>query len=230
MGEWQKPKRDWSLEPKGPTFGHVPPTWDQVRRIEAARVKEPPNPFELMNGGLRDGDHLLIDWMDDSQLRLNGCRLAGYRGRNLLMWTTSGWGRDAGGRCLYMPFLTSLSAVDDFVQMLATTSGYITAVKEESKTRRRFTLETVAGDSRRLVAGDCLSFDWLDRTVEVKRSQGTVDMNLYRTSGRDAVVMRCGIKYISLYHHPSVIARILTEANALQARNLGDNSFLAVHP
>ncbi|MCX6701923.1 MAG: hypothetical protein NTX96_01880, partial [Candidatus Zambryskibacteria bacterium] len=177
LGKWPKLKRDWSLEPK--RYPGTPPVpRDVVLRIKAARGEDKPNPFTIMIGGLRDGDHLFIDWMDDKELWLNGCRVAAYRDGVLLRWAPAGWLRDVSGKCLYAPYLRSLSSVMSFIDMMAMACGYTTVLKEETVTCRRFVLETVAGESRRLLPGDQLRFDWCDKTLQVERRQGTVDMNL----------------------------------------------------
>jgi len=227
-GNWKKDRRNWNLEPRPLPSGPLM-TKAEVARLQAARPKAV-NPFELMNGGFQAGDLLVVDWMDEGGYALNGCRLSAYRSGTLLRWTTSGHGRDAGGRCLYLAFLTSHSAVEDFVCMLATASGYIATVLEKSKTRQRFALESVTSESRRLISGDYVSFNWEGKSLQVQRPQGTVDMNLFRPGSGDkaGVIMDCSVSYISLYHHPSVIVRILAEVNALQTQPWARDIFLVV--
>ena len=135
MGSWiQKPKKDWSLEPKR-YLGTPPMPIEVVRRYNAKLAAErKPDPFVVMAGGLRHGDHLFVDWLGDRELRLNGCRVAARRDKALLKWASAGWLRDQGGRCLYAPYLKTLKAVDDFVHMLAMACGYTASILEEGPT------------------------------------------------------------------------------------------------
>ena len=65
MGSWiQKPKKDWSLEPKRYLGTPLMPI-EVVRRYNAKLAAErKPDPFVVMAGGLRHGDHLFIDCLE----------------------------------------------------------------------------------------------------------------------------------------------------------------------
>ena len=230
MGDWKsKPRKDWSLKPREYRSSPLISAEEARRYNEKLAAERKPNPFLVMAGGLRHGDHLFVDWLDDRELRLNGCRVAAYRDRVLLKWAPAGWLRDTGGRCLYAPYLKTLSAVDDFVHMLATACGYTASVLEEGPTRRRFLLETVVGESRRIISGDQLRYDPRDKTLRVERQQGTVDMNLYKPTG-SSCILNSTVDYASMTHHPPVIVRAIAEANGLWVKQLEDGAFLAVPP
>ncbi|MFA5888621.1 MAG: hypothetical protein WCW47_01455 [Candidatus Paceibacterota bacterium] len=228
MGKWPKPKRDWNQKPKVyPETTHF--TREEIERIRAGRGPEKPDSFKIMNGGLRERDYLLIDWMIDDGPCLNGVRVAAYRGKALLKWTPAGWLRDAGGRCLYAPYLRSWSEVGDFAEMLAMSCGYTPVPKDEGPTHRRFVLETVVGESRRLIPQDQICFG-ADKVLQVVRQQGTIDMSLYRPPGTGSCIMSAPVGYVYMAHHPPVIARLLAEANALYVKSVGDDTFEVISP
>lgn len=189
-----------------------------------------PDPLVVLNGGLRHGDALLVDWGgSDERLRLVGARIMVYRGGARLKWASSGWLRDPSGKCLYAPYLLSLLAVDDFVYLLAKACGYDVAVTDHDlKTHRQFVLVELVGESSRLISGDLISFDLQGKTVQVSRPQGALDMNLYKPIGSDCV-FGSDVGYITMSHHPTVIARAMAEANGLMASPVGGDRFLLVH-
>jgi len=145
----------------------------------------------------------------------------------LLRWAVGFYSREPSGEYLFAPYLTSLSFVDSFAHMLATTCGYTeTVLDQEVKTRRRFVLERTTGENQRLVPGDILRFDRPKKLLHVERP--SLDMDLFASP--DRVLSRFDVGYIYAPHHPADIARFLAEINRLWVRSIGGDAFEVVSP
>ena len=197
--------------------------------LKARLAMEPkPDPFAVINGGLREGDEIVIDWIDGERLSLVGCQVEAFRGDIRLSWASGGCLRDQAGKCLYAPYLTCLRSVCKFANMLAGATGYELGMLQDTGRLHRFALKACDGPSRRLFHGDCMLFDWKGKSLRVERRQGTIDMNLYRPDTTDGLIHECSIDYISMSHHPTVLARVMAEANGLLVQALGGDKFLVV--
>jgi len=219
---------DWG---KRTTVYHPPIPTEDVKRIQASRSKPVLDPFAIRNRGLRQKDHLLIDWVVGQDSQLSGCRVAAYcnyhKQPQLLKWAVGFFSREPSGEYLFAPYLTSLSFVDSFADMLATACGCTATVLDSGvKTRRRFVLEKAVGENQRLVQGDILWFDRTNKSLCVERP--SLDMNLFGSP--DRILSRFDVGYISAPHHPDGIARQLAEANCLWVKPIGGDAFEVISP
>lgn len=224
--DWRrKPKRtDWRQRVFPPLVPLIPK--QDVQRIQASKQSEPPNPFIIANGGLCEWDQLQVDWVAGSR-ELRGTRISAFRGRRLLWWRKGFYSREVSGAFLYMPSLTAPSFVDSFVKMFSELCGYFPILESEGVNYKRFTLKASTEESRRLLLGDFISFNWAENILYIYRSQGTIDMNLFRTGPNSICVFKSEVGYIRIPGQDYDTARILTEANGYWAK-LVDGGFEVV--
>lgn len=177
-----------------------------------------PNPFAVANGGLHLGDRITADWVRGCS-SVSGCHVRAWRGQDLLMWKNfTGFGRDLSGKFLYAPYLETRGEVSKFVSLLAVSCGFGYSKESSGPLSSTFVFSSVITDDvRRIMDGDILCFCQESRCLKSFRSQGTIDMNLYKPLPEEGgVVLSASVSFVKAIHHFGAIAHILAEANGFK--------------
>ncbi len=231
---WPKrPIKDWSLEPK--KYAVAPPAPIEAV-LKARAAMNGPDPLAVINGGLREGDHLFIQWLAPEKPGsegpsgfIRGCQIMAYRDRDYLKWAPAGPLRDLGGNWLYAPYLTSVRDVNAFADTISVVSGFALDVTENTPTsflaRLRWDDER---SSRRVIVGDKLFCDLRTKSLSIERELGTIDMNLYTPPDKSNLIYGVRVQYLSMAHHSVVMVRIVAEVNGLMASCVGGNKYVCV--
>jgi hypothetical protein len=233
-------KKPWQLKLPDPIsqpsrFSSMPLQASQKILEIRAKMQTPADPWTVRTKGLQSGDKLVFDWIDPTEHRLTGCRISSYgmregeEERKLLKWVTGGVGRDPLGRCIYGCYLRNLEAVQSFAQMVAVFCGFSLLEDLRTDTRLTYLLQDDGSENRRIIAGDHLCFDLKSQILRGVRSQGTIDMNLYRPSiSEEGIIWECAVPYISELHHVEASAHVLVEVNGLRMQVHSPGTFLVV--
>ena len=170
--------------------------------------------------GLRSHDELIVDWVNLHDLSVRGCQIVVRRGGKRLLWRAKLIQCDPSGCCVYAPFLKSEQAIRSFVSVFASACGFEPHERRDRTNRLQFVLSEVVTESRRVIAGDLLTFD-LSRAFsdfQIERTQRTVDMELYSPlagASEGRIVLNSSLGCRLLPHHPFTIARMIVESNRL---------------
>jgi hypothetical protein len=198
----------------------IPP--DKVVR---SPVHAPLDPMAVASVGFKKGDAISLE------LVANGCYLSASRAGQLLRWNPGGLGR-TDGKTVYLPYVTTLDHADHLARVMAELSGYCLGRASEKVRSKSFVLGEESKVSRRLIAGDEIRFDLNRQSLEVRRSQGTLDMHLYVPGSSDplGLIMCTEMKYLTMQHHTHVVARVLVEINGLGMKFGPGGCFSVVNP
>jgi hypothetical protein len=207
---------------KPPRHDSPPVSKEAVERSRA--IKDPVDELEILtNGGLKVGDVLVFTWVVFEKGVLSGCEIAVTRNGSVLKWVGQGLA-NYGGTYVRLPYIKTAEVLDKFVAMMTTLCGYgVRELKVLKDHCRAFRLESVKGESQRLIPGDSISFDAASKQFCVRRVQDTLDMKLAHP-GQDGISFSSDASYITLVFHPFAVARLLSEANGLRARS-ADGAF-----
>jgi hypothetical protein len=225
-------RKIWDAPPR--VFPGTPPApLHAVLRSQAViKAENKPDPLAIMNGGLREGDRLLLSWVKSTSSnteKISGCQLSAFRGREYLKWAIGfggqGFGRDLSGKFIVMPYISQTSQTHDFATMVAESCGYNLECEMDAEAKKQFRLKA-STEIRRLFIGDHLFFDVVAKKVVVKRLQSTVDMNLYRLKPEEqGILLSSPASYIVAPHHFPAIVGILAEANGRRVNRIGLDEF-----
>lgn len=231
---WPKRQmKNWDLEPR--CYAVAPPA-PMEAVLKARSAMSAPDPLSVINGGLREGDHLFIQWLAPEKSGsegpsgfIRGCQVMAYRDQDYLKWAPAGPLRDASGNWLYAPYLQSVDQVKSFVETLAVVSGFTLDVTEDTPTSIKVRLRwDDERSSRRVIAGDRLFCDLRTKSLSVEREAGTIDMNLYTPPDKSNLIYGVRVQYLSMAHHSVVMVRIIAEVNGLMASCVGGNKYICV--
>lgn len=195
-----------------------PPTAQSVRDANHWRELLVEKTKTVIRSGLILGDELVFSWINDKELAIKGCQLQAKRKGRTLMWAPQGFGRDPSGMWVYLPYIRSKDEMRQLAVILTELSGYEFRVTKEQGFFLHLELFEPIGDTRRLIAGDHLCFEGHGSTVRVTRSQGTIDMNLYRPGLENhGLVFSSVVVWLgAANHHFHSFCRMVTEINGLQ--------------
>ncbi len=214
--EWDPKRRE---EEASRSFTGSPPApmeaVDRSRKAMALAHKPEPT---VIDAGLRKGDELIFSWVSLNSLSLKGCELAVRRSGKVLNWATGGFGRDPGGKRIYLSYVKSRDEMASLTSVVAEASGYEVRVIKEIPNFLHLEVATdVEADSHRLMSGDNVHFCPAGRRINVTRAQITVDMNLYNPGDRIGTIFAAHTPWLGLapHHFPS-FARILAEVNGFR--------------
>ncbi len=176
--------------------------------------------LRIIRGGLRSGDKLYFEWIEDfrdpDDPKIRGCRLLALRNGRLLLWESRGPLREGGGRFLYTPYLTDTRLMESFACLIAASTGNaVLRLLQIRANSRYFTLCEAGDDSFKLAPGDRMVFGRTPGMLEIEREERTL-FTPYIPSKGD-VFFGSNVEYLTLPHHPAVVARILAEANGLRS-------------
>lgn len=188
-----------------------------------------PNDRAILNGGLRVADTIVVDWMTNQGVQVAGGRLEVYREGKRLRWLPSGFCRDAGGMCVFVPYLTTRDDAEEFVRLVGLTTGH--KVVEEVSSRPsscRFRLASGGDDLYKLSVGDELHLDMVSKVFKlISRPDPLLGSKIQKGDAGEWLIFQRRLPYMTAVHHPHVIARVIAEANGLSIKPNGTpSSFL----